>query len=243
MLEALFWGAVGGSSVFIGALVGIYIKISHKIAGSIMAFGTGTLIGAASFELMLTSVEKGGLHTTLIGFTIGAAAFTISNILIANKGGHERKKSTQNSINHSGLAIFVGTIIDAIPESIIIGVSLIEHGSVGQLLLIAVFISNFPEGMSSSIGLLKDGYSKGKILFLWGTVLLLASLSSLGGYFFLQNATDTTVALISAFAAGGIIAMVSSTMMPEAYKEGGPLVGFISAAGLLISLVLTHLDK
>jgi zinc transporter, ZIP family len=243
MWNALLWGAVGGSSVFIGALIGIYCNVSHKVTGIIMAFGTGTLIGAASFDLMMKSVEKGGIKTTLIGYILGAAVFTISNMLIAKRGGHERKKSIQNSENHSGIAIFIGTIIDAIPESIIIGVSLIDHGSVGWLLLIAVFISNFPEGMSSSIGLQKGGYSKGKILLMWAFVLLLASLSSLGGYYFLENASATITSAIGAFAAGGIIAMVSATMMPEAYKEGGSFVGFISAIGLLLSLVLSYFEK
>ncbi|MNB84219.1 hypothetical protein D3C75_310710 [compost metagenome] len=53
--------------------------------------------------------------------------------------------------------------------------------------------------------------------------------------------TEYTTALIASFAGGGIIAMVSSSMMPEAYKDGGPLTGLAAAMGMLCSLILDHL--
>ena len=207
-----------------------------------MAFGTGTLIGAASFELLNQSVKNGGIIITTVGFLMGAILFTIVDILIAKKGGKERKRSKENPKNHSGLAIFVGTVIDAIPESMIIGVSLIGGHQVSWLLVVAIFISNFPEGLSSSTGLRKDGYSNKKILSLWFLVFILSVASSLIGYFFFQQASAKLVASISAFAAGAIVAMVSSTMMPEAYEEGGPVIGFIAAVGLIVSLILTNIE-
>jgi ZIP family zinc transporter len=87
----------------------------------------------------------------------------------------------------------------------------------------------------------KDGYSKKKILFMWLIVLLLSSLSSFLGFSLLQNADTAVIAFIGAFAAGGIIAMVASTMMPEAFEEGGPIVGLIASLGVLASLILSNL--
>lgn len=202
-----------------------------------MAFGTGTLVGAAAFELVRTAIEKGGLLGTAIGFLGGAIVFTIGELFIAKKGGKERKQSKENPIGHSGMAIFIGTLLDATPESAIIGVSIVHHSTVSLILLISIFISNLPEGLSSSIGLKKDGYSKTKILILWSFVLLVSTISSLLGFLLLQNSTNFTLAIIHAFAAGGIISMVSSTMMPEAFEEGGPVVGFITSLGLLTSLL------
>lgn len=241
-MTAAFWGGVAGSSLIIGALLAIFIKISARISGFVMAFGTGVLIGAASFELLSESVREGGITVAAIGFLAGATIFTISEFIIAKKGGKERKTSSENPEGHSGLAIFIGTLIDAIPESVIIGVSLLEGPNVSWLMVAAIFLSNLPEGMSSTLGLQKDGYSRGKIMILWAAVLVLSSASAFAGYFFLEGASEAITAGIGAFAAGGIIAMVSATMMPEAFEEGGPAVGFISALGVLCSLILTHLE-
>ncbi|MEK3807259.1 ZIP family metal transporter [Metabacillus sp. SLBN-84] len=241
MLQAALWGAFAGSSILLGALLGIYKEIPRRILGWIMSFGTGVLIGAASFELLRESVDDGGLMTASAGFIIGSLTFTISELLITKKGGSDRKRSNKNPENHSGVSIFIGTVIDAIPESVIIGVSLLQENAVSFLMVTAVFISNFPEGLSSSVGLRKDGYSKKKILTMWLIVLMLSSLSSFLGYTLLQQAGPDVIAGIGAFAAGGIIAMVASTMMPEAFEEGGPVVGFIASVGVLASLILSNL--
>jgi zinc transporter, ZIP family len=239
--HAILWGSITGSAVLLGALVGMLFTLPKMLTAGIMSFGTGVLIGAASFELMAESYEQGSLMTTSIGFLIGAVVFTLAEFIIASKGGKDRKRSTANPVGHSGLAIFIGTLIDAIPESMMIGISLIEQSQVSILLVIAIFISNFPEGLSSSIGLKKDGYSKGKILSLWAVVLILSGFSSFSGYYFLEDSSQWLLSGIGAFAAGGIIAMVSSTMMPEAFEEGGPITGSIAALGVLVSFYLTKM--
>jgi len=239
MFQAALWGGVAGSSLVIGALLGIFKNISIKFTAFVMAFGTGVLIGAATFELLTEAVKDAGILYPSISFTAGAIIFVIAEFLIAKKGGNQRKRSKGNPVGHSGLAIFIGTLLDAIPESFIIGVSLLED-SVSWLIIIAIFISNFPEGLSSSIGLKKDGYSKKKILFLWTIVMVISSFSSFIGYTLIDPSSHIVVSMIGGFAAGGILAMVSSTMMPEAYQDGGPVVGFISAIGLLCSLILTY---
>jgi zinc transporter, ZIP family len=241
MWLALLWGGIAGSAVFVGALLGLFVPVKKKVIGYIMAFGTGVLIGAAAFEMLDDSLHIGGLTVTIIGFMIGASLFTAFDIMLAKRGGKERKRSRENPKSNSGLAIFIGTVIDAIPESVIIGISVI-HEQVSYLLVIAIFISNLPEGLSSSIGLKKDGYSNSKILWLWMTVFLLSGLSALLGFTFLKDASSLLIAGISAFAAGGVVAMVSSTMMPEAHEDGGPVVGFITALGLIASLVLTTIQ-
>jgi ZIP family zinc transporter len=241
MWRAALWGVIAGSAVFLGALAGIYLKIKKNVIGFIMAYGTGILIGAAAFELLDLSLKEGGIKVTVFGFVLGAVLFTLFDLVIARKGGRERKRSKESPKGSSGLAIFIGTMFDAIPESLIIGVSLIGRETVSWLLVTAIFISNFPEGLSSSVGLKKDGYSKEKIQLLWFSVLILSFLSSMAGYVLLKNKPETLIAIISAFAAGGIVSMASSTMMPEAYEEGGPVVGFLAALGLISALVLVRL--
>lgn len=245
MWSALLWGSISGSAVLLGALLALYLPIPNKLIGFIMAFGTGVLIGAAAYELLDDSVNEGGLIPTIIGFTAGALVFTLFDWYISRKGGAGRKRSVRDSsgtkVQGSGLAIFAGTVLDAIPESIIIGASLISGQGVSILLVAAIFISNIPEGLSSTAGLKQDNYSKAKILLLWLGVLLISTAASGAGYTFMDHASGAASALIASFAGGGIISMVSSSMMPEAYEDGGPLTGLLAALGMLCSLILDQL--
>ncbi|WP_062237174.1 ZIP family metal transporter [Fictibacillus sp. FJAT-27399] len=243
MWSAAMWGGISGSAVLLGAIAAMAFPIKKKIIGFIMAFGTGVLIGAATYELLGESVHSGGLFPTSMGFVTGAVVFTVLDLIVSRKGAQKRKRSAgqDGAPSGSGLAIFIGTVMDAIPESIIIGASLIENNSVSWLLVIAIFISNIPEGLSSTSGMLKSNISKQKILILWITVLVISAFCSWAGYIFLEDASEDLMAIIASFAAGGIITMVGSTMLPEAFEEGGSLVGLIASIGLLASLILTKI--
>ncbi|MGM0847061.1 MAG: ZIP family metal transporter [Bacillota bacterium] len=241
MLQAALWGGVTSLSLFIGALLGIYMKIPDRVVAYIMAFGTGLIIGSATFDLLSEAQGKANLVLITLLFLLGALIFTIFELLISKKGGNERKRSKKNPHGHAGLAIYVGTLMDAIPESIIIGISFIGTQPVQWVFIIAIFISNLPESLSSSIGLRKDNYSIRKILFLWGSVVILSSVSAMLGFLFLQGASESISYLIGAFGAGGLMAMVSSTMLPEAFEHGGPVVGFLSSLGIILSYILTNL--
>lgn len=116
-----------------------------------------------------------------------------------------------------------------------IGASLLEEQSVSFLLVIAIFISNIPEGLSSTAGMKNSGYSRTKMMLLWAAVFVISILASWSGYFFLDGASEEVMSAIAAFAGGGIIAMIASTMMPEAYEDSGPMTGLIAALGLLTS--------
>jgi zinc transporter, ZIP family len=242
MIQAALWGGMASLSLFIGAIAGIFLKIPKRIVAYIMAFGTGLIIGSATFDLLSEAQGNANLIWITLMFLMGALVFTLFEVLISKKGGNERKRSKKNPHNHAGLAIYVGTLMDAIPESIIIGVSFIGSQPIQWVFILAIFISNFPESLSSSIGLRMDNYSVSKILFLWGSVVVLSSISAMLGYVFLQGASESVSYLIGAFGAGGLMAMVSSTMLPEAFEQGGPVVGFVSSVGIILSYILTNLQ-
>ncbi|MCG7385960.1 ZIP family metal transporter [Paenibacillus sp. ACRRY] len=241
MWTAFMWGGISASAVIIGALAALFLKIPKRVIGWIMAFGTGTLIGAASFELIGDALNDGGIVPTAIGFTAGAVVYTLFDLLISSKGGAGRKRSAHSKpggSSQSGLGIFAGTVMDAIPESIMLGASLLAGKGVSVVLIVSIFVSNIPEGLSSTVGLRGNHYTKSRIIWMWLGVLLISALAALCGYLFLKQLPDEMAAAIGAFAGGGIIAMICSTMMPEAFEEGGPVVGFIASMGLLVSLLL-----
>ncbi|MED3813332.1 ZIP family metal transporter [Priestia megaterium] len=242
MIDALMWGGVSGSAVLIGAIIAIFIPLKKQLTAYIMAFGTGVLLGAAAYELIQDSVKEAGIIASSLGFLTGAALFTLLDISLAKKGAHKRKRSDHLVPASSGLAIFIGTIMDAIPESLMIGASLIEQHHVSWLLVVSIFISNIPEGISGTSGLLKSQYQQKKIFSLWLSVFFISALCSWIGYLFLQNATPNMMGFIASFAGGGIVSMVASTMLPEAFEEGGPVIGFIASLGLLTSIILDYLS-
>ncbi len=140
------------------------------------------------------------------------------------------------------MAITIGALMDGIPESAAIGISLIGGGAVGLVFVAAVFLSNVPEGLSAAAGMKKAGDSTTRILSLWGAVVLVSALSALLGYLFLAGASDNVIAAIQSFAAGAIITMLASTMLPEAHEEGGSVVGVVTALGFLIAFFLSRLE-
>ncbi|WP_138420355.1 ZIP family metal transporter [Aquibacillus sediminis] len=246
MWNAILWGTIAASATMLGALIVLKFSIPKRIIGFIMALGTGALIGATTYELLEDALEYSGFKDIALGFLGGALIFTILDMLVSRKGGQQRKKSTdrnkseKSSESTSGLGIFIGTVMDTLPESAMIGMSLIGGESVSLALVISIFISNLPEGISSTVGLQDSGYSKKKIIILWAFVVFFSALSSWGGVL-LESASDSIKAIMSSFAGGAIISMIASTMMPEAYKEGGPTVGFITSIGVFLSLWLHHL--
>jgi ZIP family zinc transporter len=240
-LAAGFWGFVGGASLLLGALVGVHVEASRRFIATVMALGAGVLISSVAFELMEEAYEMGGFGSSSLGLLLGAVAFFLADREVNRRGG-ERRKNPGNKQGDSGTAIAIGALLDGIPESAAIGISLLGGGHISAALVAAVFLSNIPEGMSSAAGMRSSGRSTASILALWGGVTLVSALAALLGYFFLDGASEDVIALIQSFAAGAILTMLASTMMPEAYDEGGQFVGLITVVGFLLSFVLSHLE-
>ncbi len=240
-LAAGFWGFVGGVALLIGALVGIYAGSSTRTIATVMALGAGVLVSSVAFELMDEAYRAGGFDAAALGLLLGAGAFFLADREVNRRGGARRKNSGDKQ-GGSATAIAIGALMDGIPESAAIGISLLGGGKISAALVAAVFLSNVPEGLSSASGMKRAGRSTAHVLGLWTAVTLVSALAALLGYFFLAGASENVVAGIQSFAAGAILTMLASTMFPEAYEEGGPVVGVITAVGFLLSFVLSHLE-
>ena len=241
-LTAGFWGFVGGASLLVGAIIGLYAGASQRVISVVMALGTGVLISSVSFELMEEAYRKGGFDSPAFGLLVGALAYFAADLAVSRHVKHRKRSQGQQGGGGSGTAIAVGALMDGIPESAAIGISLIDGGSVSWVFVVAVFLSNVPEGLSAAAGMKRAGHSTGYILGLWGSVVVASVLASLFGYLFLAGASGETIAVIQSFAAGAILTMLASTMLPEAYEEGGAVVGVVTAAGFLVAFVLSHLE-
>lgn len=164
-------------------------------------------------------------------------------VAVANIQRLSRNEEVRLMAKHASagapLAIFFGAMMDGIPESIVIGSSFVSLGSYEFTFLAAVFLSNLPEAMASSAGMKDAGFSAFKIFGLWGALVVAGAIAAALGNIFLLDAPPTTITLVEAVAGGGILGMVSSVMMPEAYEHGGAEVGLSTIAGFLCAFLFT----
>ena len=242
--KAAGWGFVAGSALLLGAAIGYLAKLPQRLIAAVMAFGSGVLISALSFDLMDEAYQRGGFDSTAFGFITGAAVYTLANWYIAHQGGKHRKRSghqqpSESEDNGSGLAIAIGALLDGIPESIAIGVSMIKGGSVSFVTVAAIFVSNIPEALSSSSGMKNAHRSPGYIFGVWVGIAVVSSLASLAGYVLFSNLSAEVIAGTTAVAAGAILAMLADTMIPEAFAEAHNFAGLITVLGFLAAFVLS----
>lgn len=247
-LQAGFWGLVAGSALLLGASVGFYARVPQRVIAGIMAFGGGVLISALSFDLMDEAYKRGGFDSTAVGFLGGALVYTAANWYLARQGAKHRKRSGKQQPKEaenegSGMAIAVGALLDGIPESIVIGVSMIKGGAVSAVAVAAIFLSNIPEGLSSSAGMKNAHRSTRYVFSVWASIAAISGVAALAGYVLFRHFSDEIIAATTAVAAGAILAMLSDTMIPEAFEEAHDFAGLITVAGFLIAFILTKLEK
>ncbi|MGC4768177.1 ZIP family metal transporter [Micromonospora sp. DT44] len=244
-LQAGGWGLLAGSALLIGAAVGWFARVPQRLIASVMAFGAGVLISAVSYELIEVAHDQGGMLPTVIGAAGGACAYTLANVGLARHGARNRKRSggqqpSEGEQPGSGSAIAVGALLDGVPESVVIGASLLAGGAVSLVTVAAVFLSNIPEGLSSAAGMRQAGRTRRYVFRLWTGIALISGLAALVGNTLLGGAPPEVLAAITALAAGAILAMITDTMVPEAFEDAHLLVGLITVAGFLTAFALSH---
>jgi ZIP family zinc transporter len=244
-LEAGFWGLVAGSALVVGAGVAWLVRVPRVVVASVMAFGAGVLISALAFDLVDEAETHGGLTPTVIGFLGGSVVYVAANLALARRGARHRKRAGDEQPSEeqqpgSGAAIAVGALLDGVPESVVLGLSLLHGGGVGVPVLVAIFISNLPEGLSSAAGMKRNGRSARYVFGVWAGIAVASGLAGLIGCLLLQGASADLVALITATAAGAILAMISDTMIPEAFERTHMYAGLLATLGFLVAFTVSR---
>lgn len=247
-LEAGFWGLLAGAALVIGAAIGFVLAVPQRLVAAVMAFGSGVLISALSFELMDEAFKRDGLVSTGIGFLAGALVYTLANVFLSHRGARHRKRSgprqpSEHESPGSGLAIAAGSLLDGVPESIVIGLSLLKGGAVSTVAVAAIFLSNLPEGLSGSAGMKRAGRSAAYVFGVWGSIAIASGIAAIAGNVMFAGRSESLVAGTTAVAAGAILAMLVDTMIPEAFEEAHDFAGLVTVAGFLCAFALSKLGS
>src|ERR671912_1149332 len=252
----LAFGAIASSALVLGAAIGGWFRVPKRLLAAMLAFASGALITALAFELFEDSYEQGGIWRAGLGLLAGAVVFTLlsqqldrvaeghrpqdhgSEKLDTDAAAAEKPASSASVKGAAGLALLAAVTLDGVPENLALGVSLGE-GTGGLALLAAIFVSNFPESLVGSASMRAQGRSQKYVLGTWSTCALLLTLAVVLGAGPLSSASPETISLPLAFAAGAVLASLADTLMPEAYEHGGPAVALSTAAGFVLSYLLS----
>ena len=235
MLQAGLIGFAAAATLVVGAVIGSSVRLSERAVGLVMGFGAGALISAVSFELVVDAIDRGGTVVLTVGLGAGALVYFVATRIL----DRTTRSSGQTAGEASGLAITVGAAIDGIPESLILGTSLIGGASVPLAFFAAVAISNLPEGISAGADLTAAGEPRARVVRRFLAIAVASGLAAALGFVLFDALRPEALAFVQAFAAGGLLTMVMDTMAPEAFADAGPLSGLIAVAGFELAFLLS----
>lgn len=240
MLSAFLWGFVGGAALLIGAAIAWYFTIPRRLLGAIMAFGAGVLVSAVAFDLVDEATQTtDGDWAVAVGLIAGALTFFLGDMAIDRRGGAARGRSEPQEEDSNAKAILFGTVLDGVPESIVIGVGLIGGAGVSPAVVCAVFLSNLPEAIGSTTGLKASGWSAAKVFGMWSLVAVVAGLSAMVGFGAFDGTSSELEAFVMAFAGGALLTMLCDSMIPQAYELDGKLTGLLTTAGFGVAYAIS----
>jgi ZIP family zinc transporter len=237
VLDAAVWGALGASALLVGAEIAFFAPISRRTNGLIMAFGVGALLSAVSYELVEEALVHADGWQVSAGLVAGAVTYFLGDEVVERKGGGNRMRGGTD--DGQAKAIVLGSVLDGIPESIVLGLSLVLGGGVSVGLLAGIFLSNLPEGIGASKGLIDAGWHRMNVRRMWLLIVVVSAFAAGLGYGLLETASPQIGAVLQAFAAGALLTMIADTMAPEAFEDSGPLSGILTTLGFIVALTIS----
>jgi len=237
--EAALWGLITAGSLWLGAALAAWARLSERVIGLAMAFGAGALIAAVAYELVIDAFAS-DLRLASLGFACGGLTFYAGDVMIDRLGRAGRKSMTGDAqLAGTASAIVLGTVLDGIPESFVLGSSIVDEGTVPIAVVVGVFVSNVPEALSGTAGLLAAGWRHRRVFTLWTAVVLASVAATVAGWLLIDNVGSTGGAFITAFAAGALLVMLADTLIPEAFQLGGREAGLVTALGFAVGFGLS----
>ncbi|MEX2011756.1 MAG: hypothetical protein WEF51_05930 [Chloroflexota bacterium] len=233
-LAAGLWALLAALSLVVGALVSLTDWVRGRRLRLLIGFGAGALVSAVAYDLFAEAVRVSATGVSVAaGFVGGALVFYVGDEIIDRLPGAGKRPAA------GGLAILFGAILNGIPESIVLGLTLVGGGAPSIAVLVAIVVSNLPESIAASTSMREAGRSQGWIVGIWAIVALASAAAAAVGYSLLPGSSGENVAFMNAFAAGAILVMLADDLIPQAHAEKDKLVGLMTAAGFALAAFLS----
>ena len=249
MWLAAFYGGLASATLIIGTALAYVFKPSPRLTAIVMALGAGLLIGSVAYDLVAEAKINLSLAWLAVSLMAGAMVFVLGSRMIERRGvknarashaAHRKSPAPNKEAESNPLSIVLGSGLDGIPESFVLGLSVLT-GGVSMPLLLGISLSNIPEGMAAGSGLRSRGWPAKKVIGMWLVVVAVSAASAALGHEILANDDGTWAGLSQTFAAGALLAMLADTMIPEAFETAHDSAGLVTVVGFLASFVLSKL--
>ena len=236
VIAAVGWGAATSAALWLGQALARPLASRNRLTGLIMGFGAGTLLSAIAYQLIPEGSLVNGL-TVGIGLTVGALVYFVADQLLDRRGAGGRLQIRPADGAGSGMAMFLGALLDGLPEALVLGIGIAVGGKVSAAFVLAVFVSNVPQGIAGTSSLVAAGRTQRQVFWLWGGLTAACAIAAGAGYV-LSSAIPEQGLVAEAFAAGAVLMVLADSMIPEAYRHGGRAVGLATVAGYLVATAL-----
>jgi ZIP family zinc transporter len=230
MGAALGWGALAASSLVVGALLAMLRRWPDRQIGLVLAFGAGALVSAVSYELAVEGLREGGGLPVALGIAAGALTYWFLNGIVA-RGDDD-----------SGNSLALGAFLDGVPEQLVLGIGLATGDGVSIGLLVAIYVSNLPEGIGSASDMLGANRDRATVVRLWALVAVVCTLATVLGFAVADSASGELKGAINGFAAGALLVMLTDSMIPEATRKAGPRAGLVLTLGFAVAAGLSAIS-
>lgn len=229
MLQALGLGLLGASSLLLAGLFACWVKVPARIVGILAGFGAGALISAITTDLVVEALDVLAQWEFALWMLVGVVVFLGADRFVERRFGAAGVGGA--------MGIVVGSVVDGVPESVIFGIQVGTGFPISVSFLAAVFVSNVPQSMAPSADLASAGWSARRIGMLWFWVVLACGAAAALGFLGTDLTSEVTGGRAAALAAGGLLAMLTNSLMPFAFERGGELAGAATAIGFCMALL------
>lgn len=218
---------MAGATIPLGALISTNQKLRtfclhHEIDSFILYFGGGALLAAIALVLIPYGMEHNSVPGVIIAFLLGS-------ILLWQIDSYLKKEG-------STVSVFMGMLLDYIPESIVLGAVMATSAETGYLLAILIGLQNMPEGFAASIEMRESKISAAKVWFLFLAAPAVGPFSAWLGYTWLSG-NSTTLGLLSVFCSGGILYLIFDDIAPKAHVKYHDFPAIGAVLGFLLGMI------
>lgn len=226
MIQAAIIGALAQSALILSGLAVYVVRVPKRVVGALAGYGAGALLGAIAFDLIPESEVLPTIEAAA-WLLIGAAVFVLADRFVESRFGEGGAAGP--------LGIVVGAVVDGVPESLIFGIQLAAGAGLSPAFLAAVFISNIPQALAPSVDLAESGWKPARLGGMWAVVVVVCGITA-GLGFVAADVTGAVGGRAAAFASGGLLAMMTNSLMPFAFERGGAIAGIATVVGFAVSL-------